>query len=759
MPKENGYKYVGKPRPLVEGLEKVSGYSRYTADLKLPGMLYAHLVLSPYAHARIVSVDKSEAEAVPGVVAVLTAEDLVTRDKVIASRNSAILAKGEALWCGQPVVAVVAESPALAQDAAELIFVDYEPLEAIIDMEEAIKPDAPTVWPNGLPSEDSDLTSIHGATDKAEEEDNRPNNVHAENNFSRGDVEEGFAAADFILEDTFRMAIVHQSYMEPHGCVADPDPLGRGLTVYTATQGQFIVRDEVSRICNLPKSQVKVVPMTFGGGFGAKYGILEPVTSAIALTMKRPIRLILSRSADYLATTPSPATQIHLKTGVKNDGSLTAIQARVLLDNGLFSFNLSGIVSMLLAGYYKCPNVQIDCYEINTHKPQVGAYRAPGAPQATFAIESHMDQIARRLNRDPLELRLQNCAEEGDPSGVGRPWPPIGLKKVLQRLQEHPLWQNREQEKEADVGYGLAVGGWPSGMTPASSICRVDSDGRVNIHLGTVDISGVNSSFVLIAAEVLGVSPDEVNIVASDTSISPFAPGSGGSQVTYSVSGAVQNAAEAARAKLLDVAAEEFEAAAEDIELVDSHAQVRGVPDKRLSIARLVEIAQSKAGGGGPIVGEGSSAKEENAPGFVAHLLKIKVDPETAEIRPLDYVGVQDVGFAINPMMVEGQMHGGMIQGLGIALSEAMVYDEYGQLLTGSFMDYALPRIDTVPHIEAIMIDNPSPYGPFGARGIGEPPIIAGAAVTANAIYDATGLRLTNLPLQGKQLWQKMQGR
>jgi CO/xanthine dehydrogenase Mo-binding subunit len=755
MAEENGYKYVGKPRPLVEGLEKVSGYSRYTADLKLPGMLYAHLVLSPYAHAKILSVDKSEAEAVPGVVAVLTAEDLITRDRVIASRNSAILAKGAAMWCGQPVVAVVAESPAIAQDAAELVFVDYEPLEAIIDMEEAIKPDAPTVWPNGLPSEDSDLTSIHGATDKAEEESSHPNNVHAENNFSRGDVAAGFASADFILEDTFRMAMVHQSYMEPHSSVADPAPMGRGVTVYTATQGQFAVREEVSRICNLPKSQVKVVPMTFGGGFGAKYGIIDPVTSAIALTLQRPIRLVLSRSADYLATTPSPAINIELKTGVKNDGTLTAIQARVLLDNGLFSFNLSGIVSMLLAGYYKCDNVEINCYEINTHKPQIGAYRAPGAPQATFAIESHMDQIARRLNMDPLELRLQNCVEEGDMSGVGRPWPAIGLKKVLQRMKEHPVWQNRE--KEAGVGYGLAVGGWPSGMSPASSICRVDSDGRVNVHLGTVDISGINSSFVLIAAEVLGVSPDEVSIVASDTSSSPYGPASGGSVVTYSVSGAVQNAAQAAKEKLLAVAADEFEAAPEDIELVDSHAQVRGVPDKRLTISQLVNIAQSKAGGGGPIVGEGSAAKEENAPGFVAHLLKIKVDAETGEIRPLNYVGVQDVGFAINPMMVEGQMHGGMIQGLGIALSEAMVYDENGQLLTGSFMDYAVPRIDTVPEVETVLVENPSTYGTFGARGIGEPPIIAGAAAAANAIFDATGVRLTNLPMQGKALWQKLQ--
>jgi CO/xanthine dehydrogenase Mo-binding subunit len=285
----------------------------------------------------------------------------------------------------------------------------------------------------------------------------------------------------------------------------------------------------------------------------------------------------------------------------------------------------------------------------------------------------------------------------------------------------------------------------------------VDSDGRVNVHLGTVDISGINSSFVLIAAEVLGVSPDEVSIVASDTSSSPYGPASGGSVVTYSVSGAVQNAAQAAKEKLLAVAADEFEAAPEDIELVDSHAQVRGVPDKRLTISQLVNIAQSKAGGGGPIVGEGSAAKEENAPGFVAHLLKIKVDAETGEIRPLNYVGVQDVGFAINPMMVEGQMHGGMIQGLGIALSEAMVYDENGQLLTGSFMDYAVPRINTVPEVETVLVENPSTYGTFGARGIGEPPIIAGAAAAANAIFDATGVRLTNLPMQGKALWQKLQ--
>ncbi len=755
MSRESEYKYVGKPRRLVEGLEKVSGHAQYTADIKLPGMLFAHLILSPHAHAQILSVDKSEAENLHGVFAVLRAEDLITKDRSIASRNSAILAKDRVLWCGQPVVAVVAESEAIALDAAELVSIEYAVLPAVIDVEEAIKPEAPVVWPEGLPKEESDAAAAHGAIDKAEKAGNFLNNVHAEMKHSRGDVDEGFAAADFILEDKFRTEMVHQGYLEPCACVADPSPLGKGLTVYVSTQAPFNVREEVSRICDVPKSQVKIVPMTIGGGFGAKHGILEPTISAVALTIKRPVRLVLSRSEDFLTTTPSPAIVIDLKTGVKNDGSLTAIQARIVMDNGIFSFNLSGIVSLLLGGYYECSNLKIDCYEANTHKPVIGAYRAPGAPQATFAIESHMDEIARRLERDPIELRLQNAVETGGLTGVGRPWPAIGLKKCLERMQAHPRWQNRD--REANVGYGFAVGGWPSFMGPASSICRVDSDGCVNLHLGVSDVSGVNSSFVLVAAEVLGVSPDEVNIVSGDTSNSPFGPESGGSKITYSVVGAIRSAAESAKTKLIDVAAVEFEASPEDIDLVDSHAQVRGVPDKRIPISQLVKVAQSKAGGGGPIVGEGSSAQKENAPGFVAHLVKVRVNPETGHVQPLEYTAVQDVGFAINPMLVEGQIHGGIVQGLGMALYEAMLYDEEGQLLTGSFMEYTMPQASMIPPLETILLENPSPDGPYGVRGVGEPPIVAVGAAVANAIRDATGIRATTLPIQNKMLWQAKQ--
>jgi CO/xanthine dehydrogenase Mo-binding subunit len=543
--------------------------------------------------------------------------------------------------------------------------------------------------------------------------------------------------------------------MEPHAAVAEPDPFHGSLTIYTGTQGQFMLRDELSRILALPKNKVRIVPMTLGGGFGAKYGIIEPLAGAIALTLKRPVRLALTRSEDFLTTTPAPASRIELKTGATKDGTLTAIQARIILDNGAFAFATGGIAATLLGGYYKCPNVQIDCYEVITNKPQVGAYRAPAAPQATFALESNIDELARALKLDPLEFRLKNAAETGDPSGTGQLWPNMGLKLCLERMREHPAWQN--QAKQANEGIGLAIGGWPCFMTPSSAICRVDSDGTVRLHLGSVDISGVNSSLVLIAAEVLGVSPDRVEIIQGDTHTGPFGAHSGGSQTTYSMSGAVANAAQEARRKLLGLASDHFEASADDLEIRNGQAHVRGVPDRTITLGELVELAQSKAGGPGPIIGEGHAAPEENAPGFVVHLAKVAVDPETGQVTPIRYVAIQDVGFALNPLMVEGQIHGGTVQSLGWALQEAMLYDEAGQLLTGSFMDYALPKIDNVPGIEAVLVTNPSPVGPFGARGVGEPPITAGLAAIANAVRDAVGVRITELPLRSETVWRALQ--
>ena len=772
---EARYSYLGKRHKLIEGQDKVSGRVKYTADLKLPGMLYLRPVLSPHAHGSIVAYRLDAARRVPGVVAVLTDEDLCTRSTVINSRSSAVLARGVVMFRGQVVVAVVAESEAAAQNGADAVEIEYLPRPVVVDPVQALTADAHVLWPNGVPKEGADLTAQHGASAKETAKAARAySNLHNDHHFVRGNVEQGFAEAHVVIERTYRTPIVHQGYMEPHAVVCDPDALAQCVTIYTSTQGQYVVRDETARILRLAKRQVRVVPMAVGGGFGAKYGSLEPLVAAVALAMGRPIQLVLTRSEDFLTTTPSPACIIELKTGASRGGKLTAIEARVNLDNGVFPFELGGIVGMLLGGYYKCANVDIRCLEVLTNKPQSGAYRAPGAPSATLAIESNIDDMALALGVDPLEFRIANAAETGDPSGNGDPWPNIGLKQCLDRMRRHPLWQQRSDgvpsKKSGRVawsetsfarvrkvsGVGISVGGWPCGMGPAAAVCRVDSDGTVRVHVGTVDVSGVNSSYVLVAAEVLGVSPHNIEIVQGDTSSGPFGPNSGGSQTTYSTVGAVAGAARVVRDRLLQIASDHFEASSDDLEIRDGLVYVKGVPDRSVGFGALASIAEGKKGGPGPVIGEGRAAVEQNAPGFVVHLAKVEVDTDTGHVEVKNYVAIQDVGFALNPMMVEGQIHGGVAQGIGWGLHEAMLYDVNGQLLTGTFMDYDLPKIEKIPNVEVILIENPSPLGPFGARGIGEPPIIAGAAAIGNAIRNATGARLCELPMRSEAVWRAL---
>ncbi|MFN8497891.1 MAG: xanthine dehydrogenase family protein molybdopterin-binding subunit [Anaerolineae bacterium] len=753
-------KTVGRRIPLADGLEKVTGQARYSADSALPGMLHARLVLSPYAHARILSIDKAPALEIPGVVAVLTAGDLPTRGRLPTNRNSATLAKDRVVFRGQPVVIVVGETEGAAADGADTVFVDYEELPAIIDPELALEPDAPLVWPNGVPKDEVNLAEIHAGAVADDEKPTSHGNLSGTVNFDRGDIGEGFAQSDVIIERTYRIGIVHQAYLEPHAAVASWDAIRGELTIWTATQGQFGVRDESARLLKLPKSKVTVIPTKVGGGFGAKYGIIEPLVAATSVALGKPVRLVLTRSEDFLTTTPSPATVIHLKTGAKRDGSLTALQARVLVDTGAFPFGLAGIVCTLLAGYYRFPNLEVRGFEVLTHKPQVGAYRAPGAPQATFAIESNMGDMADELGLDPLEFRRQNAIQTGDPMPDGRPWPSVGLRECIDRIADHPLWQNRGA---ADAnggskkrGVGLAIGGWPGGTSPASAVCRVDSDGTINVHIGSVDVSGSNTSMVALAAEVLGVSPDAVRIISGGTDTVPYAPPSGGSQITYTVGAAVLKAAEDVKEQILAVASDMFEADPQDLELADGYVSVRGVPNKRQSIADIAERTWRGGSKFPPIVGNGGSAISMQAPGFTAQLAEIEVDTNTGEISVLTNVVVQDVGRAINPLMVEGQVHGGATQGLGYGLWEELVYDETGQLITASFMDYVMPRTSTVPHYEVIIVENPSPNGPFGARGVGEPSIVAGAAAVGNAVKAATGVRVCDLPLKPERLWSSL---
>lgn len=754
MTQQAPHRYLGKARKLVDGIEKVTGRAHYAGDVSLPGMLHGKLALSLFAHARITRIDTAAALKIPGVVAVLTADDLPTRNRQPSSRQTTTLAREVVRYRGEPVALVLATSLAAAEDGVAALQIDYEPLPAPVTAEAALDPAAPVIWPQGAPKADTDLTAAHAAVARGEEQsDHVASNIHEQKRFSRGDALAALATAEVVVAGTYRTAIVHQGYLEPHAVVADIEPIRKHITLYTSTQGQFGVRDEVARLLGLRTSQVTVVPMTVGGGFGAKYGILDPLAAAAALAVGRPVRIVLDRSEDFLTTTPSPASTITIKLGATREGVLTAIVAEMVIDNGIYPFTLGGIMSTLLGGYYRCPNVQIDVVEVLTHKPQAGAYRAPGAPQVTFAIESSIDELARRLELDPLELRLRNAATTGDPMGNNDPWPSMGLRQVLEAAANHPLWRDRTPGS----GVGLAIGGWPCGMSPAAAVCRVDTDGIVRVHVGSVDISGVNSSFVLVAAEILGVPPEQVEIVAGDTRSGPFAGPSGGSQITYSVAGAVAAAAQEARRQLLEVAADMLEARIDDLDLRDGAIHVRGLPGRTLPIGEVARRAQEQQGGPGPIVGEGRTAPAENAPGFVAHIVQVTVDHETGRVQPLRYVAIQDVGFPLNPLMVEGQIHGGAVQGIGWGLHEALRYDENGELLTASLMDYTLPRAADVPSIETVLVTNPAPNGPFGARGVGEPPITAGAAALANAIRDATGARIYELPMRDEVVWRAMQ--
>ena len=554
--------YLGKRRKIIDGLEKVRGRARYAADVGLPGMLHARPVLSPYPHARIIGIDTAAALAVPGVVAVLTADDL-NGGRIAHSRPSMILAAGEVVFAGQAVAVVVAQTDAQAADGAALLDIDYEVLPSVDDAEQALSDDL-LVWPQGVPKSDASLASLHGGEAGAQG-GAAPSNIDEQRVFERGAAAAALAGAHTVVEGTYTNAAVHQGYLEPHAVVAEPGRKPGQVTVYTSTQGQYTVRSEVAGALGLRPGDVRVEPMTVGGGFGAKYGIIDALVAATALHLERPVRMVLSRTEDMLTTMPAPGTSIRVRLGADRDGNIVGLDVRAVIENGAFRFGHAGIIATVIGGMYRCDHVHIETLELLLHRAPTGAYRAPGMPQALFALESAVDELARTLGHDPLELRLHNAVAAGDPTGTGRPWPDIGLKDCLERVRDHPLWQSRGTVP--NEGVGLAIGGWPGAFSPAGAVCRVDTDGTVRLHVGSVDISGVHSSLVLIAAETLDVDPDSVEIVQGTTDSGPFAPGSGGSQVTVSLSGAVLDASTQVKDQLLDLAATHFEAHRDDLEL------------------------------------------------------------------------------------------------------------------------------------------------------------------------------------------------
>ena len=750
---------VGVSTPRRDSGPKVRGATRFAADIAVAGLLHARLVLSHEAHAMISSISTEAALEVPGVVAVLTAADLPLA-ATGRGRTYEPLAREEVVYAGHPVALVVAESEAAAEDGAELVEVDLDPLEPVLDLESATRPGAPRARVK-VAADDagSDLGDAHAsvATSGVGDEEELSDNVLDTARLENGDVDAALAASHVVVKGRLSTPWMYQGYIEPQTATAWVDPDGQ-LVVSSATQAPFSTRDSLAKLLGMPVGQVRVRSEALGGAFGGKIMVIDPLVACAAVVLRRPVRLAMTRSEDMAASNPAGAEMMTVELGADAEGNLTGIRTRILVDRGSTDdFGVESIAALLSAGPYRWQAHQLTALGVSTNRMTFGAYRAPTAPPAAFAVESLIDELARRLDMDPLDLRLRNVVGEGDANPAGQPFPIFGARQCLERIREHPLWSRRQDLPEGE-GIGAAIGWWPGGYEPAAAVCRLDADGNLTIITGAADMSGVESGFATIAAEAFGVDPERVRVVRADTSSAPYAGTSGGSKVTYTVGRAVERAASEARERLLEIAAEELEIAPEDLEIVDGAIQPAGVPAKALPIDELAPKILSFGGKYPPVEGHGRVALPP-APQSAAHLSHVRVDPDTGAVTLLAHVVAQDVGRALNPALVEGQMRGGTTQGLGWALLEELVHDAHGQLTTGTFVNYALPTAGIVPPIDTEIVEVPVPEGPYGAKGVGEAPVVGAPGAVANAVAAATGgRRVWDLPMTPERVWRAMNG-
>lgn len=746
------HRYIGQRLPKVDAPSRVTGSAVYAADIKLPGMLYAKALRSPHAHARILSIDSTQALSLDGVKGVVTAADLPPLGDVsIMSRGEVevnlthvrklALAHDKALFHGHPVAVVAATSPHIAEDALSLIKVEYQPLPPVLDPEAAMAQDAPIIH--------ADLfTQTH--TGRAE----KPSNIAVIYEMGRGDVEQGFRQAEVVLENTFRTQVVHQGYLEPLAAVAMIEADGR-IVVWSSTQGLFSLRAQIAGLFSIPASRIKVIPVEVGGGFGGKLNLVAELP-AILLARKtgHPVKMVLTREEVLRASYPAPAATITLKMGATREGRLTAVQMKAVFDAG--AFPASPVVASYLSALapYKVPFLQFTGYEVVTNKPKVGALRAPGAPQGAFAMESQMDMLAERLKLDPLALRQLNAAEEGDPLPVGRELSRVGLKTVLEQVSRHPAWTASLEGPHR--GRGLAVGFWMGGVGPSSAHIALSEDGSLALTVGSVDLTGSRTSLRQIAAEELQVDPTLINIATGDTDSVGYTEVSGGSRITYSMGTAVHRACRDLLSQLKEWAATELGTTSDWVIYDRGVFRAQDIPGNSISLADLGRLSLRH---GGPLVGRGAVARLRHAPVFAAHVADVEVDPDTGKVKVLNYTAFQDAGRAVNPAQVEGQIQGGAVQGLGWALLEGYQFDGQGMLLNATLLDYRMPTALDVPPIEPVIVEVPASDGPYGIRGVGEAPIIPPLACLANAIYRATGARLKELPMTPEAIFWAMRRR
>ena len=742
-----------------DGAEKVTGRAKYGADTILPGMLYGKILRSPHAHAVIKSVDTSAAAAHPGVHAVVTSADWPeTSMKLVDLAEGSIhnlgflsmnvLARGKALYKGHAIAAVAAVSAHVAEEATKLIKVEYEVLKPVLTAIEGMKPDAPILHER-LASVASPALRPGGLLD--DNADSMRTNIANEFEFNLGDVEQGFKDADIIVEKTTTTQAVHQGYIEPQAGVAQWSEDGK-LTIFSSSQGQFTVRDHTARFLGIAVGQVKAVPMEIGGGFGAK-GItyVEPIAALLSQKSGRPVKVQLSRTEVFEGTGPTSGTQISVKLGATKDGKLIAAEAELIYEAGAFPGSPVGAGIQCMMGQYDIPNGHLKAIDVVVNRPKSAAYRAPGAPASAFCMETAMDELSEKLGIDPLEFRLMNIASEGVRRVTGPMTPLVGYTETLQAVKDHQHYNTKLEGKKR--GRGIATGWWANNSGPASAVLVVNSDGTVSLTEGSPDIGGSRAAMAMHVAEVLGLSITDIKPQVGDTDSIGFTSNTGGSSVTFKTGWACYNAAQSVKQQMIERAAKIWEIPDADVEYKEAVLQHISDPELKLNFK---QIAARMVPTGGPIVASAGVNPPGPGPSIGVHLVDVEVDTETGKVEILRYTAAQDAGKAIHPAYVEGQIQGGAVQGIGWALNEAYIYNDDGALLNSSFLDYRMPTSLDLPMIDTIIVEVANPAHPYGVRGVGEVPIVPPMAAISNAIYDAIGIRMNDLPMSPDKILEAL---
>ena len=742
---DNGYRIVGQRPIRADAYEKVTGKARFGADFFLPGMLYGKVLRSPYAHARILDIDTSKAMTLPGVRAVLTGKDFpYLRPEGIGDMTRDNLALEKVLYHGHAVAAVAADSMSIAEEALRLVEVKYEALPVVLSIEDAMK--------------DEVILHEHLYTRSSNdrEADKTPSNIYQKEIEEIGDLEKGFSDADLILEREFRTPMIHQGYIEPPACLAEWQPTGQS-TIWTSTQGHFIIRQLVARMLEMEQASLRVIPTEIGGGFGGK---TTPYYEAIALMLSKisgkPVKMTMTREEIFRVAGPGSGTLSRIKIGATHSGIITAMQAWIAYESGAFPAAPLGGGMRSMFSSYDVPNQRIEGLAVVMNKPKVRAYRGPGASQATYGTETLLNEMADKLGIDPIEFRLKNIARDGTKNLSGGTLKAINFETCLNSARQSPHYQSPVPDNTETRRYGraIALGFWRNGGNVSSAQIHMNADGSASLVTGSSDLSGTRVSLAMMAAEELQMPLEKLSSRVGDTEMVGFTSTSGGSRTINATGQAVVFATRDAIEQMKQRAASGWNVPVEDVEWRNGRAICARLGEEMTA----KEICRNAPNTGGPITGNSSlNVPPGIAPSLAVHICDVAVDREKGQTELLRYTTVQDAGKAIHPDYVEGQFQGGAVQGIGWALNEEYIFDEKGILQNPGFLDYRIPLASDLPAIETIIVEVPNPMHPYGVRGVGESPIIPPLAAVASAIAKAVDAPMTELPCTPQRVLKAMQ--